>query len=48
MTLQMVEDETGLPVPWLTLLLRTNNDTGPDVNRIVLLYEYLSGSKLKA
>lgn len=44
-TLQIIEQETGLQVPWLKGLLRGKTNS-PSVCRIVLLYEYLSGKTL--
>jgi hypothetical protein len=44
-TLQKIQTDTGLPEGWLVSVL-CNPELSPSVDRIVLLYEYLSGNKL--
>lgn len=44
-TLQLIQSKTDLPEGWLVSLL-CNPEISPSVDRIVLLYEFLSGNKL--
>jgi hypothetical protein len=45
LTLNMIQIETTLPEGWLVSIM-CNPKMSPSVDRIVLLYEYLSGNKL--
>jgi hypothetical protein len=46
-TLEDISEATGLPIPWLLSLTGGNPPESPGVDRIVVLYEHLSGFKLE-
>jgi hypothetical protein len=45
-TLTEVATETGIPLGWLSAFYR-GEITAPNVNRIQILYEHLSGAQLE-
>lgn len=45
-TLAVVSQDTGLPKEWLIAII-SRPETSPGVDRIEVLYEYLSGKQLQ-
>lgn len=47
LTLSTISNDTGLTMPWLNFFLSKGKECDAGSNKIVKLYEYLSGKTLK-